>query len=144
MSTQSKTKIYSDEDMDIENQNRFNVMYNNLPQGSKKIFQYFYKELTKGNYKQFGDSKRMEIRFPLESFKKIYDIQTYEQIDAVTDELMNGTLLDYVSGQKGQDSCYMHTVTGIELRTESITIMMYVFDEYYNHFVSRLCREKNK
>lgn len=71
MSTaQPKTKIYSDEDMDIENQNRFNEMYNNLPQGSKKIFQYFYKELIKGNYKQFGDSKRMEIRFPLELFKK--------------------------------------------------------------------------
>lgn len=137
-----KKKIYTDDEMEVENWNRFNAMYDQLPQGSKKIFQYFYKELTKGNYKQFGDSKRMEIRFPLELFKKIYGIQTYEQIDAVTDELINGTLLDYVSGQKGQGSCYMSTVTGVELRTESITIMMYVFDECYNHFVSRLGMEQ--
>ena len=74
-------------------------------------------------------------------FKKIYDIQTYEQIDTVTDELMNGTSLDYVSGQKGQDRCYMSTVTGIECREKSIVIMMYIFDECYDHFVSRLSRE---
>lgn len=140
-----KKRIYTNEEMEIENWNRFNAMYDQLPQGSKKIFQYFYKTLIKGNYEQGHNYKRMKLKFSLELFKKIYSIKTYDQIDIVTDELMRKTKVDYLHGKGRKPStCHMCTISSIELQgteKEYVVIRMYVFDEFYNHFISLLSRE---
>ena len=104
-------------------------MYNRVSCGSQKILKMVYRKLCRGRYEE-DDGKEVKITIPLDLYKKIYDMESDDELDKKDD--LNCLFLKYLVHGGG---VHLWRCASYKLNEQIIKITFSIQDKLYDGFM---------